>query len=54
MAKAVGVDSAALKECMGLAEIDAVLQHDINEAKLLDFKRHRRSMSRVGTWIAWG
>jgi protein-disulfide isomerase/uncharacterized membrane protein len=38
VAKAVGVDSAALKERMGSAEIDAVLQHDINEAKLLDFK----------------
>jgi protein-disulfide isomerase len=38
VAKAVDVDSAALKERMGSAEIDAVLQHDINEAKLLDFK----------------
>ena len=38
VAKAVGVDSAALKECIGLAEIDAALQDDINEAKLLDFK----------------
>ena len=34
VAKAVGVDSAALKERMGSAEIDAVLQHDISEAKL--------------------
>ena len=31
MAKAVGVDSAALKEHMESAEIDAVLQHDIGE-----------------------
>ena len=38
VAKAVGVDSAALKERMGSAEIDAVLQHDISEAKLLDLK----------------
>ncbi|MFZ0709035.1 MAG: vitamin K epoxide reductase family protein [Terrimicrobiaceae bacterium] len=38
VAKAVGVDSAALKERMRSAEIDAVLQHDISEAKLLDVK----------------
>jgi hypothetical protein len=38
VAKAVGVDSAALKERMGSAEIDAVLQRDINEAKLLELK----------------
>jgi protein-disulfide isomerase/uncharacterized membrane protein len=38
VAKEVGVDSAALKERMGSAEIDAVLQHDINEAKPLDLK----------------
>jgi protein-disulfide isomerase len=38
VANAVGVDSAALKERMGSAEIDAVLQHDINEAKPLDLK----------------
>ena len=38
VAKAVGVDSAALKERMGSAEIDAVVQHDINDAKSLDLK----------------
>jgi protein-disulfide isomerase len=36
VAKAVGVDSAALKERMGSAEIDAALQQDINDAKSLD------------------
>ena len=35
VAKAVGVDSAALKERMRSAEIDAVVQHDINDAKSL-------------------
>ena len=38
VAKAVGVDSAALKERMGSAEIDEALQHDINDAKSLDIK----------------
>lgn len=38
VAKAVGVDSAALKERMGSAEIDAVVQHDIDDAKSLDIK----------------
>src|ERR1700756_374083 len=36
VAKAVGVDSAALKERMGSAEIDTALQQDINDAKSLD------------------
>ena len=36
VAKAVGIDSAALKERMGLVEIDAVLQQDLDDAKSLD------------------
>jgi protein-disulfide isomerase len=36
VAKAVGVDSAALKKRMESAQIDAMLQDDIDEAKPLD------------------